>query len=115
MTIRTSERGNVSVDDQSFTIPRFKCVCTERYARAGAVLPSRARVSSSPHSLIEHCCMRNAACRHLLVVFGGVAGLEASVDADEALTISGEDASCLFDMWVNTCPAQGSGTIRTEV
>lgn len=53
--------------------------------------------------------------RHLLVVFGGVAGLEASVDADEHLTISGEDASCLFDMWVNTCPAQGSRTIRTEV
>ena len=53
--------------------------------------------------------------RHILIVFGGVAGLEASVDADEQLNLRGEDTSALFDMWVNTCPVQGSRTIRTEV
>ena len=53
-------------------------------------------------------------CKHLLVVFGGVHGLEVAVDADNKLEVPGKDARCLFDMWVNTCPFQGSGTIRTE-
>lgn len=50
--------------------------------------------------------------RHMLVVFGGLQGLEASVDTDENLTVS--DPSVLFDLYLNTCPAQGSRTIRTE-
>ena len=53
-------------------------------------------------------------CKHLLIVFGGVQGLEIAVDADSKLEVPGKDARCLFDMWVNTCPFQGSGTIRTE-
>ncbi|TDH72201.1 hypothetical protein CCR75_001025 [Bremia lactucae] len=52
--------------------------------------------------------------RHALIVFGGVAGLEECVDADETVVVSGEDSSTLFDMWVNTCPEQGSRTIRSE-
>ncbi|CAM9213912.1 unnamed protein product [Phaeothamnion confervicola] len=52
--------------------------------------------------------------RHALIVFGGVAGIEASVDADETSALAGENASSLFDLWVNTCPEQGSRTIRTE-
>ncbi|CEG45318.1 Uncharacterized conserved protein [Plasmopara halstedii] len=52
--------------------------------------------------------------RHALVVFGGVAGIEECVDADETLPVSGEDSNTLFDMWVNTCPDQGSRTIRSE-
>lgn len=51
--------------------------------------------------------------RHLLVVFGGLQGLEASVDADENLDVT--DPSVLFDLYLNTCPSQGSRTIRTEV
>lgn len=51
--------------------------------------------------------------RHLLVVFGGVQGLEASVDADQNLDLT--DPSVLFDLYLNTCPDQGSRTIRTEV
>ena len=42
--------------------------------------------------------------QHALVVFGGPAGLEA---ADPG-------APSMFDVWVNTCPGQGSRTIRTE-
>ncbi|KAL2100050.1 hypothetical protein ACEWY4_004444 [Coilia grayii] len=49
---------------------------------------------------------------HMLVVFGGLAGLEASVDADNDLDIS--DPSSLFHLYLNTCPTQGSRTIRTE-
>uniref|UniRef100_A0A8C2V3N8 28S rRNA (uridine-N(3))-methyltransferase n=1 Tax=Chinchilla lanigera TaxID=34839 RepID=A0A8C2V3N8_CHILA len=51
--------------------------------------------------------------RHALVVFGGLQGLEAGVDADPNLEVS--EPSVLFDLYVNTCPGQGSRTIRTEV
>jgi predicted SPOUT superfamily RNA methylase MTH1 len=47
-------------------------------------------------------------------VFGGVAGIEECVNADETIPASGEDSHSLFDMWVNTCPEQGSRTIRSE-
>lgn len=52
--------------------------------------------------------------RHALIVFGGVAGIEACVNADETIPVSGEDSHSLFHMWVNTCPSQGSRTIRSE-
>uniref|UniRef100_U3IBN4 28S rRNA (uridine-N(3))-methyltransferase n=1 Tax=Anas platyrhynchos platyrhynchos TaxID=8840 RepID=U3IBN4_ANAPP len=51
--------------------------------------------------------------RHALVVFGGLQGLEAGVDADANLDVT--DPSLLFDFYLNTCPSQGSRTIRTEV
>ncbi|XP_029468732.1 putative methyltransferase C9orf114 homolog [Rhinatrema bivittatum] len=50
--------------------------------------------------------------RHALVVFGGLQGLEASVDSDQNLKVT--DPSVLFNMYLNTCPKQGSRTIRTE-
>ncbi|KAK2872286.1 hypothetical protein QQF64_018133 [Cirrhinus molitorella] len=50
--------------------------------------------------------------KHMLVVFGGLQGLEASVDGDENLNVT--DPSVLFDLYLNTCPGQGSRTIRTE-
>lgn len=52
---------------------------------------------------------------HLLVVFGGVAGLELALDADEALLRTGvHRVEMVFDHWVNLVPGQGSRTIRTE-
>lgn len=96
LTIGTSERGTPIVGEQSdaapFALPHFS---------------------------------------HLLVVFGGVLGLERSAQGDEqlkALGISCEEESGsaqrdndsshavadLFDFYVNTCPNQGSRTIRTE-
>ena len=51
--------------------------------------------------------------RHMLVVFGGLSGLEASVETDDNLDVS--DPSSLFNLYLNTCPSQGSRTIRTEV
>ncbi|XP_054164056.1 putative methyltransferase C9orf114 [Oppia nitens] len=50
---------------------------------------------------------------HLLVVFGGLKGIEAAHDSDESLS-SVEDTRDLFDHYLNTCPNQGSNTIRTE-
>ncbi|KZF24716.1 DUF171-domain-containing protein [Xylona heveae TC161] len=53
--------------------------------------------------------------RHLLIVFGGVAGLEVAVKADKELSGMGvTQPEELFDYWVNLCPGQGSRTIRTE-
>ena len=52
---------------------------------------------------------------HMMIVFGGVAGLEVAVRADEALEGLGVNSpEALFDHWVNLCPGQGSRTIRTE-
>lgn len=52
---------------------------------------------------------------HMLIVFGGVAGLEVAVQADGELQKMGVTAPKeLFDYWVNLCPGQGSRTVRTE-
>ncbi|XP_077593015.1 putative methyltransferase C9orf114 homolog [Stigmatopora nigra] len=50
--------------------------------------------------------------KHLLVVFGGLQGLESSLDMDQKLNVT--CPSYLFDHYLNTCPDQGSRTIRTE-
>ena len=52
--------------------------------------------------------------QHSLIVFGGVAGIEECVDADETVKLPGSESHKLFDQWVNVCPYQGSRTIRTE-
>lgn len=52
---------------------------------------------------------------HMLIVFGGVAGLEVAVKGDEELAAMGvSEPKDLFDYWVNLCPGQGSRTVRTE-
>lgn len=50
---------------------------------------------------------------HILVVFGGVRGLEHSASCDKELK-NCNDVSSLFHYYINTCPNQGSTTIRTE-
>ncbi|XP_059148643.1 putative methyltransferase C9orf114 [Physella acuta] len=50
--------------------------------------------------------------KHALIVFGGLKGLEASVESDDK--IKTDDPSELFHHYVNVCPNQGSRTIRTE-
>lgn len=55
--------------------------------------------------------------KHLLIVFGGVKGLEPAVASDPTLTAKGltkATAYRLFDAWVNLVQGQGSRTIRTE-
>lgn len=51
--------------------------------------------------------------QHILVVFGGIKGLEHSVACDRDLKET-TDVRTLFDYYINTCPNQGSTTIRTE-
>ncbi|KAJ1503664.1 hypothetical protein HMI54_001267 [Coelomomyces lativittatus] len=49
--------------------------------------------------------------QHLLLVFGGLHGLEAAAEADVQLTTPLDK---LFDQYLNVCPFQGVRTIRTE-
>ncbi|KAK6929998.1 putative RNA methyltransferase [Dillenia turbinata] len=50
--------------------------------------------------------------KHLLIAFGGLAGLEESIEEDDSL--KRKDVQVVFDSYLNTCPHQGSRTIRTE-
>ncbi|GMH93744.1 hypothetical protein TrVE_jg12170 [Triparma verrucosa] len=54
--------------------------------------------------------------QHMLLVFGGVHGIEQCVDDDEDFPhVSGADCGeLLFDTFVNTVPLQGSRTVRSE-
>jgi len=55
--------------------------------------------------------------KHLVVVFGGVKGLEEAAKNDDELVrmgIAKGNVKELFDYWVNLLPGQGSRTIRTE-
>ncbi|CEM20350.1 unnamed protein product [Vitrella brassicaformis CCMP3155] len=51
--------------------------------------------------------------KHLLIVFGGLGGLEEIVE-DEQAHVTASDPRELFDQYVNVCPGQTSRTIRTE-
>ncbi|XP_008775373.2 putative methyltransferase C9orf114 homolog [Phoenix dactylifera] len=50
--------------------------------------------------------------RHLLISFGGLGGLEESIEEDGNL--KGKSVHDVFSSYLNTCPLQGSRTIRTE-
>ena len=93
MKVGTSERGDVSIDDPKFCLRKKRPATTKRQKTEDS---------------------DNERFNHLLIVFGGVAGIEESVDADESMAIPGEDSKKMFDVWVNICPYQGSRTIRSE-
>ncbi|WCJ23711.1 hypothetical protein M5689_005722 [Euphorbia peplus] len=50
--------------------------------------------------------------RHLLIAFGGLAGLEECIEEDSSL--KGKKARDVFSSYLNVCPHQGSRTIRSE-
>ena len=53
--------------------------------------------------------------QHLLVAFGGPKGLEDAFQRDPAVSATRPlDPNDAFHMYINTCPDQGSRTIRTE-
>jgi len=51
--------------------------------------------------------------KHAVVYFGGLEGIEGIID-EEAGTLQAKDAKSLFNMYLNTCPGQGTMSIRTE-
>jgi hypothetical protein len=50
----------------------------------------------------------------LLRVFGGLAGIEESVNANKSTALPVKYSRKLFDIWVNICPYQGSRTIQSK-
>ncbi|XVE81560.1 hypothetical protein DITRI_Ditri15bG0074600 [Diplodiscus trichospermus] len=70
-------------------------------------------IGTSEHGLIVNSSQLTLpAFRHLLIAFGGLSGLEKSVEEDNKL--KGKNVHDVFDLYLNTCPHQGSRTIRTE-
>ena len=49
---------------------------------------------------------------HLLIIFGGLHGLEDNLECDDIEYSSPED---LFDLYLNPVPSSGSHVVRTEV
>ncbi|KAL0323567.1 UNVERIFIED_CONTAM: putative methyltransferase C9o [Sesamum angustifolium] len=71
------------------------------------------RIGTSEHgSVINSSELNLPSFRHLLIAFGGLAGLEECVEEDGNL--KGKNVRDIFDSYLNTCPHQGSRTIRTE-
>lgn len=50
--------------------------------------------------------------KNMLIMFGGLQGLEAALESDESLAV--DEPQLLFDHYINVLPNQGSRTIRTE-
>jgi predicted SPOUT superfamily RNA methylase MTH1 len=76
---------------------------------------SLASLLDASESRSEHVLPIPSSWRHMVIVFGGVAGLEVALKADKDLTSKGvTEARDVFDYWVNLVQQQGSRTIRTE-
>ena len=99
LKIGTSERGLQSVEDPNFRL-------------LGLSSSSSSKKKNTNINQTKDTATKKF--KHALIVFGGVAGIEECVDADESLKLSGACSSELFDVWLNICPYQGSRTIRTE-
>lgn len=99
LKIGTSERGHESVDDPNFTLLRQSFADDTKSATS---------TNNGHNSNIS------SYYKHALIVFGGVAGIEECVDADERMSLPGSLSYQLFDKWINICPHQGSRTIRSE-
>ncbi|CAH8365337.1 unnamed protein product [Eruca vesicaria subsp. sativa] len=70
-------------------------------------------IGTSEHGLkISSSELKIPTFRHLLIAFGGLAGLEESVEEDNQY--KGKNVREAFNIYLNTCPHQGSRTIRTE-
>ncbi|KAG6509360.1 hypothetical protein ZIOFF_027346 [Zingiber officinale] len=70
-------------------------------------------IGTSEHGLVVNSSeLEIPSFRHFLIVFGGLAGLEESIKEDDSL--KGKDVHDVFNSYLNTCPLQGSRTIRTE-
>ncbi|KAK4266380.1 hypothetical protein QN277_027314 [Acacia crassicarpa] len=70
-------------------------------------------IGTSEHGqIIKSSDLKIPSFRHLLIAFGGLAGLEECIEEDDRL--KGKNAGDVFHSYLNTCPHQGSRTIRTE-
>lgn len=95
----------------------FSIGTSERGVPLSSILPEPSTTSKRKSSFSDQGNKLLPSFKHLLLVFGGVTGLEPAVESDPVLQKNGltkETAHELFDFWVNLVPGQGSRTIRTE-
>jgi len=52
--------------------------------------------------------------KHAFVFFGGLEGIEGLIEQEEQSSRKKDETEGLFDLYLNTCPEQGTRTIRTE-
>ncbi|CAD7696471.1 unnamed protein product [Ostreobium quekettii] len=71
------------------------------------------KIGTSEHGdVVPVAQLQLPAFKHLIVGFGGPQGLERCCETD--VRCQGKRPEDFFDMYLNTCPKQGSRTIRTE-
>ncbi|PVI06482.1 deoxyribose-phosphate aldolase 2 [Periconia macrospinosa] len=90
---------------------------SERGAPLKAILPDHLVSKQIKKTRDPNVAQLPSEFNHLLIVFGGVAGLEPAVAADpefKRVGLTKETAHEAFDAWVNLVQGQGSRTIRTE-
>lgn len=95
----------------------FSIGTSERGVPLSSIYPEPSISSKRKLSSSDEVRKLPAKFKHLLLVFGGVTGLEPAVEQDPVLRKKGltkETAHEMFDFWVNLVPGQGSRTIRTE-
>jgi predicted SPOUT superfamily RNA methylase MTH1 len=49
-----------------------------------------------------------------LIFFGGLEGIEGILEQEEHTKKKEDEVESMFDLYLNTCPEQGTRTIRTE-
>lgn len=70
--------------------------------------------SETGSTIVDSVSINSKPFKHALIVFGGVGGIEACVEADQSITIASKNSESLFDHWLNLAPSGGSRTVRTE-
>jgi len=130
--ISDGSRVTVQMDYQNSNNPQGRVVSTDQVYQQGLYWGYKVRQASSLAAVLTECPYKGGydvtlgtsdkgapvdtlqlpAYRHLLIVFGGVDGLESAVGRDSNLET--DDPRHVFDLYINTCPGQGCRTIRTE-
>ncbi|KAJ0093877.1 hypothetical protein Patl1_25420 [Pistacia atlantica] len=118
--IGTSEHGD-TVNSSELTLPNFRNLMGACFGIGGAVrlwtvmtlLGETGQPLLEATFPLESSSVTGEGIWHLLIAFGGLAGLEESIEEDDNL--KQKNAREVFDSYFNTCPHQGSRTIRTEV
>lgn len=95
LIIGTSERG-ICIDEVDFT---------KKSSKSQEKTNDNQELTSSKRQKTDY--------KHILLIFGGLKGLEYSASCDKDVS-NCSDVSKIFHHYINTCPNQGSTTIRTE-
>jgi len=134
VTVRVFKKGEGSIDIKGAVVPRGTPRVRMRFPNWGYTV----RLAKGLEGVIKNCPWSEGydltigtsengfdcqfkefeleKFKHLMVVFGGVNGLENVVmesgEGEEKKLLT--EPAKFFDLWLNTCKHQGSGTIRTE-